>query len=239
MDQRPSYYLKYARPERRIILQVSGLSFLVGIMKFHEFDDQDLVDYLFESNLSIADIAKELYIPETAVRKRIKELGLSWIRRTNGGASRGQASLTRLMKQLLPGEEIISEYHIGERLRLDVYCPGYKLAAEYHGRQHFEFVQHFHDDKYGFRASQDRDQRKQELCNENGILLVVFRHTDELTENAVFSRLLAALQDAPTLEQVKVSRFKGNPAYEAYNQRQREYRKQAYQRMKGTRAKRN
>lgn len=202
------------------------------MQSFEDLDNLILLDLLFETNLSNREIGNELALTPEEVSKKIKSLGLGWIRRGRGFASRGQASLTAMVKKLLPGEEIVSEYPLGERLRLDVYCPKYQLAVEYHGRQHFEYVEFFHKDAQGYDEHYKRDIRKVELCKEKGIALVVFRYNDVLTEDIVFERLMEALASTKPVEQVKVSKLKGNPVYEAHKQRQREYRRQTYQRMK-------
>lgn len=202
---------------------------------FESQTDLDLADLVFGTNNSFAEIATDLGVSEVWVRKRIKELGLGWVRKNKGAASRGQAALTAIMRKLLPGENILTEYPVGEGLRLDVYCPNYKLAAEFHGRQHFEFNIHFHENGWDFEQAQKRDIRKAQLCEDLGISLVVFRYNDELTEETVFNRLLDAIEHGPAIvEEEKPSKFKGNAYYEAAKQRQREYRKQAYRRMKRT-----
>lgn len=198
-----------------------------------EYEDFILTDYIFETNRSVREIALEFATTELDVKRRIRELGLSWVKRSRAKVSRGQASLTTAMQKLLPGQEIINEEPIGSRLRLDVYCPAFKLAAEYHGRQHFEFVQHFHGDREGFRESQERDEKKQKICDDLGIALVVFRYNDALTEDAVYERLLDAIRNAPTAEAVEKKTIKGDPYYEAWKQRRREYNKKTYQKMKG------
>lgn len=201
------------------------------------YEDGVLTDYVFASNLSAREMAKELGTSETEVRKRIRELGLSWVRRRDGHASRGQAALTATMRKLLRGQKVVTEHPIGERLRLDVYCPSYKLAAEYHGRQHFYYVEHFHGDMDGFIESKQRDQRKMELCQEADIALVVFRYNDLLDEDTVFQRLLEAMRSVPKDEPEKVKIAKVvDPYHEAYLQRQREMRKEAYRRMKSARS---
>lgn len=195
-------------------------------------DEIDLLtDFLFDSNLSNFDIARELSRPEAETAKMIRDLGLSWVRQKKKGraVSRGQAALTTIMRKLLPGEEIVSEEPIGHRLRLDVYCPSYKLAAEYHGRQHFFYNAFFHGDKEGFRASQERDQRKEDLCKEMGIALVVFRYNDDLTEDTVYQRMLDAMRMTPYVKEEKPPTYAGDPYYEAMKEKQREYRKQQYQ----------
>lgn len=201
------------------------------MQSFDSYNDTVLLDMLFETNLSNREIAEQLGFTPAQVSQKIRSLGLGWIRRGRGFASRGQASLTAMVKRLVPGVEIISEYAIGERLKLDIYCPKYQLAVEYHGRQHFEYIEFFHHDSHGFDDHYKRDLRKAEICQEKGIALVVFRYNDLLTEDMVFERLMEALASTKTVE-AKPKTLKGNPVYEAHKQRQREYRKQAYVRMK-------
>lgn len=197
-----------------------------------EYDDDMLTDLLIDTNLSVREIADELGREQVDVTKRIRDLGLSWIRRKKGYISRGQGALMDIMQELLPGEKIVSEEPIGKRLRLDVYCPSYKLAAEYHGRQHFQFVPHFHGTKEGFLAAQARDEEKIKICKDLGIALVVFRYCDRLTKETVFERMMDALRTTPYIEEEKESKYKGNPFYEAAKKRNREYRKELYHKMK-------
>lgn len=199
------------------------------------FDDHDsilITDLIFDSNLSTREIARELEATEVQVKQRVRELGLSWVRRRDGHLSRGQAALTAQMRKLLPGERIVTEYPLGERLRLDVFCESYDLGVEYHGRQHFMYVEHFHNDKEGFRDSQRRDERKLEICRDLGIALVAFRYNDSLTEGDVYQRLLEAIQMTPVLDKPTPQTVRGEPHYEAYKQRQREYNRAAYRRMR-------
>lgn len=202
---------------------------------FTEYEDDRLTDMLFETNYSNFEIARELGKTELEVVQEIRNLGLSWVRRKRGNVSRGQGALTSIMQKLLPGEEIQSEYPLGERLRLDVYCDRYKLGAEYHGQQHFVFNAFFHGDMEGFRASQRRDERKEEICKDLGIALVVFRYNDTLSEDVVYERLLDAIRSTPAVEEEKVPTYKGQPFYESHKLRQREYRRDQYRRMKAAR----
>lgn len=202
-------------------------------MTWRNEDDTKLTDMVFQTNLSVPDMATELNRPQWDVRKRMKDLEIDWVKRRNGFASRGQGALTHIIRKLIPGEEVLTEHHIGERLRLDVFCSRYNLAAEYHGRQHFEFVEHFHGDAYGFQESQKRDQRKLELCKEQGIVLVVFRYCDKLSKQVVFDRLVDAVRNGPpVIKEELPSRYKGNPHYEEYMERQRKYRKKLYRERK-------
>ena len=98
--------------------------------KLEEDDVQFLIDLLLETSLSISAIARELDVSVNEVNKKINQLGLSWLKESRKKMSRGQTALTQIMQKILPGEEILNEYHIDDRLRFDVYCPSYKLAAE-------------------------------------------------------------------------------------------------------------
>jgi hypothetical protein len=194
-------------------------------VKFEYWEyDNELIELLLETNLSVREIAKEIGIPETKVSMRIKMLQLDWIPKKNREISRGQAALTHIMKKLLPGQAIVNEHPIGEQLRLDVYCPTYNLAAEYHGRQHYDFVSHFHKTYDDFVRAQSRDQRKLELCRAKNIELVVFRYCDDLTEDVVFNRLLEALKEHDYSKKVdkKPSQYalRSTPAYEQWKMKQ-------------------
>ena len=59
-----------------------------------------------------------------------------------------------------------------ERLEFDGYCKELKLAWEYQGRQHYEYIQHFHKKCDSLQKQQERDSKKRELCKENGITLI-------------------------------------------------------------------
>jgi predicted transcriptional regulator len=189
-----------------------------------------LVDLLFESNLSQAGIAQEMGVTQSVLSRELKELGLNWIKRKNRKMSRGASTLTAVLQKILPNERIINEYHVGEQLMVDIYCPTYKLGIEYHGRQHFDYVAYFHQSYEDFARAQRRDERKLQLCKEKGISMVVFRYDDDLSEDAVYQRILNALQqseDPPsTPHKVYKSRYKGNPFYEEMKSRKREFNKE-------------
>jgi len=106
-------------------------------IKIDKEDDLFLIDLLFDSDFSLAEIAKEINISYKELNKKISSLGLNWIKEQKKKSSRGQAALTHAMKKLLPGQKIVNEHHIGDRLKLDVYCPAYKIAAEFHRKTTF------------------------------------------------------------------------------------------------------
>lgn len=204
--------------------------------KLEEDDVEFLIDLLLETNLSISSIAKELDAPINEVNKKINQLGLSWMKESRRKMSRGQTALTQIMQKLLPGEEIINEQHIGDRLKLDVYCPSYKIAAEYHGRQHFYYTSRFFESKYEFEEAQKRDQKKVQYCKDNGIALIVFRYNDSLTEDSVYNRMLEAIRSSEFVPEKKDKRsLTDNPYYQEAKKKNSEYRKSLYRKIKDSR----
>lgn len=206
--------------------------------------DSQLIELLFESNMPVSKIAEVLDWSLAETSKRIRELGLTWVRRNDRKMSRGHAALTSMVKKLLPGVEVINEHHIGERLMLDIYCPKYKLALEFHGRQHFFFNTHFYGTYDDFRMAQERDVRKAELCKRQGITLVVFCYNERLTEDDVFNRILHAIKSTASIEvpastekkyKQQSTSLKGNPVYEEAKRKRKEWEKESRQRIKAER----
>lgn len=62
-------------------------------------------------------------------------------------------------------------------LELDCFSKELKLALEYNGKQHYEFVPKFHKTKTDFYNQKYRDEIKKRLCLENGIDLIEVPYT--------------------------------------------------------------
>lgn len=148
-------------------------------------------------------------------------------------ASKGQDELLAYLRKLVPSQQIVFEYHIGSRLRLDMYLPSYKLGVEYHGIQHFEFNDHFYKTQYDFKEAQRRDILKEELCKELGIRLVIFRYDDILSYNMVAERVLTAIESTEVAIEPKGSWSKTNTHwYQEQKDRNNEYRRKLYRELK-------
>lgn len=197
-------------------------------------DDLDfLKDLLLETSLPIAEIAKQLGWTIPQVNKKINAAGLTWLKDSRKKMSRGQTALTNAMQKLLPGEKIINEYHIGDKLKLDVYCPKYAIAAEYHGRQHYYYTSRFFESKYEFEEAIKRDEKKEQWCKDNGIALIVFRYNDSLTEQCVFDRLLEAIRSNPYKPNEKKKKsIVSSEVYRSIKKNNSEYRKKLYKSVK-------
>lgn len=59
----------------------------------------------------------------------------------------------------------------GKSLEIDAYCEDLKLAIEYQGKQHYEFIPAWHKTQEYFQECQARDELKRQLCTQNGVTL--------------------------------------------------------------------
>ena len=107
--------------------------------------------------------------------------------------SKGADILYKIICKILPGRKIKKEYLIDGKMRIDFFIPELKLGIEYDGRQHDEFVKHFHKSASGFLEAKMRDKLKSGFCENNGISLIRFSHDEELTEELVRSKIMEIL----------------------------------------------
>ena len=61
----------------------------------------------------------------------------------------------------------------GKNLELDGYNKSLNLAFEYQGAQHYNFTPYFHKTQEHFADQVYRDQLKKEICEQQGITLIV------------------------------------------------------------------
>lgn len=114
------------------------------------------------------------------------------------GESRGEAECRRAAESLT-GERFpkcrptfLRNSITGSTLELDCYCEALSVAVEYNGRQHYEFVPHFHASKEAFFNVKYRDDMKRRLCDANGVTLIVVPYTvdESLIENYLRERFV-------------------------------------------------
>jgi len=79
----------------------------------------------------------------------------------------------------------------GQCLELDCFNQELKIAIEYNGIQHYEYTPRFHSSKDSFYNTKYRDKIKKELCQKNGIKLIVVPYTIKLEdiENFIYKNL--------------------------------------------------
>jgi len=108
---------------------------------------------------------------------------------TAGGCSRGEEAC-RLHMEMLFGvpfakarPSFMRNPVTGENLELDVYNEDLRLAVEYNGRQHYQFNSHFHNGSNDrFQNQQYRDLIKKQLCEQNGVRLIIVPYTVPLDQ---------------------------------------------------------
>ena len=92
----------------------------------------------------------------------------------------------KVLREQFPYDRILEEVplpgsHKSSRkstLFVDFLIPSDSLAVEVHGRQHFEFVAHFHGDTRGFRKSKARDRDKSRWLEINSIALIILNYSE-------------------------------------------------------------
>ncbi len=105
--------------------------------------------------------------------------------------------IERMLKELFPYNIIINEYYInykGSRLFFDYFIKDLGILVEVQGRQHFEFVKHFHGSMGGFLEQKKRDNLKLMYVEENERLcLVRFNYDEDITVEMALKRIIEAL----------------------------------------------
>ena len=90
--------------------------------------------------------------------------------------SSGHELARKLIALNLPSETVYEEVTLPgtgkPSLRADFFLPKIGFLIEIHGRQHYEYVPHFHKNKHGFLASKKRDLTKRQWCELNNIMYV-------------------------------------------------------------------
>lgn len=92
----------------------------------------------------------------------------------------------RPFKKIRPN--ILKNDLTGSNMEIDLYNDELKLGIEFNGRQHYEFVPHFHKNKQSFQDQILRDALKERKCKENGIRLIIVPHTIKLSRIEQFIR---------------------------------------------------
>lgn len=84
-----------------------------------------------------------------------------------------------ILKRLYPTQRVLEEIPLpGIRLFADFYVSHRNVIIEVHGRQHYEYVAHFHGSRAGRIQSIQRDNKKIEWCDLNNIPLIVLPYND-------------------------------------------------------------
>lgn len=121
------------------------------------------------------------------------------VRTAGTSRSQSQFRLGELIRLVYGVNAMILEEFpvIGTRMSLDFYLPHHDVAFEFQGRQHTEYVHHFHHDKKTFERQKARDRDKRQWCVLNEIDLVeVF--DNHISTDDLRSLITAARDGEPT-----------------------------------------
>lgn len=138
------------------------------------------------------EIAFELEATPAQINSACKNY--EWRNKIKRTVSHGNNKMISLLKTMYPRYTLKQEYHIGEKLRLDVFIKELNLGFEYDGIQHFKYTPQWHKTQADFRRAQDRDNRKNELCLLNNITLIRIKYNEQLTKDLLWSKITNAIE---------------------------------------------
>ena len=97
--------------------------------------------------------------------------------------SKLSAKIWDMLWDTFPHNVIVNEYYTfykGTKLYFDFLIKEYNILIEVQGRQHYEFISHFHEDSNDFLESKKRDNLKREYCQKKDFTLVEIRFDDKI-----------------------------------------------------------
>lgn len=101
-----------------------------------------------------------------------------------------------VLKELFPFEVIVPEHYVkykGAQLFFDFFLKDLGILFEIQGRQHYEFIKHFHGTIESFRAQKYRDNLKREYIEaDRKLCLVYFDERDKITKKFVLKKIYEA-----------------------------------------------
>ena len=99
-----------------------------------------------------------------------------------------ETTMIRAMDELFPNSEyIVNGYYSwlkspkGKPMQLDWYSPDLKIAVEFNGQQHYEYIKYFQRTKKDFKYLQDCDKTKKEICKKRKIILLSIPYDTKVT----------------------------------------------------------
>jgi hypothetical protein len=118
------------------------------------------------------------YLPNTQI-----SIPSSTPRKDSSGELRARAFLESYFKKPFPKSrpDFMVNQVTGSRynLELDCYNSELRLAVEYNGQQHYNYIPFFHKNKEAFYNQKYRDELKRIRCREIGITLIEIPYTEE------------------------------------------------------------
>jgi len=118
---------------------------------------------------TVKELTKEA---ENRLRRGLKIplIGEGWVSETR---------LFRMIESAFPETQVVQHGQPPwlRRQHLDIWIPAWRVAVEYHGKQHFEPVEFFGGSE-AYRHTVERDQRKLNLCRRHSVKLIIVTERD-------------------------------------------------------------
>jgi very-short-patch-repair endonuclease len=96
-----------------------------------------------------------------------------------------------------PFKQVFCEHYVnykGQKLFFDFYIKKLDVFIEVQGRQHTEYVKHFHQDREAFLAQKARDNLKIVWAEENDYCLVRINFDEEVTDELIMNKITKAME---------------------------------------------
>lgn len=186
-----------------------------------------LIDLYLDGH-NVSEISKCLKTNKEEVKEYIARLGLN--KTAQYLVSKPQEYIYQVCCKIFGRQNVKQEYYLENGQRIDVVVPNSGLAIEYHGIQHFNFIEFFHKDKDSFEKSVKSDADKEKYCIEDGWCYVLFTCYDKLSEDFILEKIKDAMSDCNISAKEKHKKI--NPAKEAVKERNKEWRRKTYRNYK-------
>lgn len=79
--------------------------------------------------------------------------------------------------------------HAGQKLFFDFYIKELGIYVEVQGRQHTEFIEHFHTEKEAFLKQKHRDNVKIQYVQDKNKCLIRFNYNEKITKDLVQEKI--------------------------------------------------
>ena len=116
-------------------------------------------------------------------REKSKSLTKYLVDWNSGTRSKGQTALKRFLYRYWSGDIVCEEFPlVSTRMTFDIINLSKKIAIEFDGKMHHEYVPHFHGSRVSkFLGQIKRDLKKEDWCELNNFTLVRVNSEKELT----------------------------------------------------------
>lgn len=111
--------------------------------------------------------------------------------------SRGEFCLNKILNDIFPDMSYIDGGYYsflqspkGYPMQLDRYYPRLHLAFEFDGKQHSSDVEYFYKNEEQFKYQQECDRLKEDLCNQNKIIVIRINYNDKITKELIVDKLI-------------------------------------------------